>query len=117
MKVPHSTIHDPRPPLLRCTSDDDIQLPQQEMIKTGINIALLHVLPSSALVSASSSSAQPPSPPVVRERLLKNLKALPQPLHLYDIANTCVDFLMKLMYTEEQRTNIEIATRKQSDSR
>ena len=87
------------------------------MIKTGRNIALLHVLPSPALDPASSLPALPPSPPAVHERLLQNLKAMPLPLNLYDIANTCLDFLKQLKYTEEQRTNIEIATRKQSGSR
>ena len=112
-----SIVYDPRPPSLRPTSDENVQSLRHELIRTGRNIALLHVLPCSEPVPESSLPSLPPPPPAVREKLVKTLQTKPQPVHLYDISTVCSKFLQSLRYTDEQRTNIEIATRQQSQSR
>ena len=80
-KLPQPLVYDPRPPSFRSISESRVQTLLQDLQKTGKDIALIHLLPTASSIDNPPSSSLPPSPPVVRERLLKHLQAQPQPLH------------------------------------
>jgi hypothetical protein len=66
---------------------------------------------------ASLPSPIPPPPPFFRDKYAKHLEAQPQPVHFTAIAETGLAFLESLKCTEEERKEIEIATREQSQSK
>ena len=128
-KVAPSVFYDPRPPNMRYTSQSSIETLRSDLLQTGKEIVLLHLLPktssdslrsrlpSKSSDSASSSSALPPPPPLLRDKYAKHLQAQPQPVHFTTIAEAGLVFLESLKCTEEEREEIEKATREQSQSK
>ena len=51
----------------------------------------------------------PPDPSVVREKFVRQVEAQPQPVHFTPIGEVKVTFLTTIMYTKEQKDNIEVA--------
>ena len=126
-KVALSVFYDPRPPNMRSTSQSSIQILREDLLQSGKEIVLLHLLPSSdettspltcasAAASLSSSSALklPPPPPFLRGKYAKHLESQPQPVHFTAIAEAGLALLESLKHTKEVREEIEKATREQS---
>ena len=117
-KVPQSLIYDPRPPTYKCTPGSSLDNLRQDLLKTGKDIALLHLLPDASSVNhVPSSSHLPPSSLAVREEILNCLQSMPQPLNFSDVAAVGLKLIETLQYTEEQERCIEVATREQSNSK
>ena len=129
-KVAPSVFYDPRPPNMQSTSQSSIQVLREDLLQSGKDIVLLHLLPSSdsdestshlpsASATASSSSALelPPPPPFLRDKCAKRLESQPQPVHFTAIAEAGLVFVESLKHTKEVREEIEKATREQSLSR
>lgn len=117
-KVLPSLVYDPRPPAYRCTSESTIDQLRQDLLKTGKDVAILHLIPDASSINIiPSSSHLPPSPLAVREDILNCLQSQPQPLNFTDVTTGGMQLLEALQYTEEQGRCVEIATRQQSDSK
>ena len=113
-KMLESLVYDPRPPSFRSTSEGSIQALGRDLKATGKDIALVHLLTDIPSDPVRPSPSLPPPPPVVRQRLLKNLQDQPQPVHFSDIAAAGLAFIKALQYTKDQRVSVEAATRQQS---
>ena len=105
-----SLVYDPRPPSFRSTSEGSIQALGRDLKATGKDIALVHLLTDIPSDPVRPSPSLPHPPPVVRQRLLKNLQDQPQPVHFSDIAAAGLAFIKALQYTMDQRVSVEAAT-------
>ena len=114
-KTAQSVMYDPRPPHMRSTTESCIQSLRDDLLSTGKDIALIHLLPftaSSARINTLPSL--PPPPPVLRHKFSEHLTSQPQPVHYSIIGETGLEFLQAITYTKEQRDIVEAATRQQN---
>ena len=72
--------YDPRPSDLSSTSDADISSLQNKLSKTEKDIALLHVLPCSLPEIPPLAPSHPLTPPLLRDRVRRELAMQPQPV-------------------------------------
>ena len=114
-KQPQPLVCDPRPPAFRTTSESSVHRLKEDLQKTGKDIVLVHLLPGASLNEAEPTPSLPPPPPLLRQQLQEKLQGQPQPVNFTDIASVGLELIQALKYTEEQKDNVEIATRLQSD--
>ena len=106
-------VYDPRPTEFASTSAHDIEALGKNLMDTGRDIALLHVLPLPVdqLPSRTHSELSLPSvPPLIREKLVNELSSQPQPINHDYIAEVAMKFLSSLKYTPDQVKQVEVAT-------
>ena len=119
-KIAESVMYDPRPSTMRSTSDSSVQSLRQNLLRTGKDLAILHLLPNPSSTpepTPAPSSHLPHTPQILLEKVVNDLNTQPQPVHFTHIADAGLAFLNAIKYTTEQRMNIEAATRDQSESR
>lgn len=108
-----SMAYDPRPSGLTSTAESEIELLRKRLSETKKEVALLHLLPLSFPTSATPLPDLPPSPPLVRDRIVSELSTQPQPVSCQCIAAAGMKFLASLQYSHEQVTQVEVTTRAQ----
>ena len=62
--LPSSLVYYPRPPAYRSTPECSIKSLQEDLLKTGKNIALLHLIPDASSVNLSAYSSHLPHFPL-----------------------------------------------------
>ena len=109
-KVPHH--YDPRPQPLRHTSEEEIVEFKGRLTDIGSNAAFLHVLGPPTQIPLPSPL--PPSPHIVRERVMQELKLQAAPLSINNTVDAGKFFLKQISYSQEVVENSKKETEDQN---
>uniref|UniRef100_A0A1X7VVI1 SWIM-type domain-containing protein n=1 Tax=Amphimedon queenslandica TaxID=400682 RepID=A0A1X7VVI1_AMPQE len=115
-----STNYDPRPVPYRGTTSAEITSLQHQLESLGAPVALLHVIPIATATCSTSNSAitrLPLTPQSLKTRVQVAVKNEPQPLSLMSLYKHGMDFLNIITLSKKDISNVEAATKSQSNSR
>ena len=114
-----STNYDPRPVAYRGTASTEITSLQHQLKSLGTPVALLHVLPQATATCSTDSAITklPLTPRSLKTRVQAAVMNEPQPLSLMSLYKHGMDFLNMITLSKEDISNVEAATKGQSDSR